>query len=271
MQQTITLTTCKRSEVYHDGGIIDTREARHLFRLSAGLESPLLGETAILGQIKRNYLEAQQRGRLSPILNRLFQQAIHVGHRVRTETAISRGAVSYSRVDILCDELPDLRNKVVSIIGVNDLTESILNFLTARGATNILLANRSIEKAEVLAAEYDATALPLSEKRRLIALSDVVISATSAPHAIISRSDIQPSAKHRYFFDLANPRDIDSNVKTLFNVTLYDLEQVEHLAKQNIEARKAEVAKCEAIIEEELTELLRWQESRQKYAERRAG
>lgn len=275
MVQTLLFTTCKRSELYRDEGYIKEETARHLFRVAAGLESPLLGETAILGQLKRNYFEAKAKERLSPNLNKLFQSAIHVGHRVRTETGISRGAVSYSQVtvDILCRELPDLGNKVVSIIGINEMTESILNFLTARGATNIILANRSIEKAEktllrLLPLEGgEITILPLAEKKRIIELSDVVISATSAPHEIIKFSDLPLSrARSLVMFDLANPNDIAPTVTMLPYVTLFNLEEIESQAQQNKKARQAEISKCEAIIEEEIDNILHWQEQRRRRA-----
>lgn len=274
MQRTLTLKTCKRTEEYYDRGIVDVSEARHLFRVAAGLESPLLGETAILGQIKKSYDEARREDKLSANINRLFQQAIHVGHRVRVETGISRGAVSYSQVtvDILCKELADLGNKVVSIIGVNELTESVLNFLSARGATNIILSNRSIEKAEELAEKFNAEVMPLSDKRHLLDVCDVVISATSAPHTIIDFEDLPMNRKKDlYLFDLANPRDIEPSVVLQPFVKLYNLEQIESLAQQNIKAREKEVAKCEAIIEEEIAELIRWSENRLIYTERRAG
>ena len=165
----VLLKTCARTELYWGDGDVPADVARHLFRVAAGLESPLLGEGAILGQIKQSYFEAKKTGKLSPSINKLFQTASYVGHRVRTETGIARGAVSYSQVtvDILCHELPDLGNKVVSIIGVNELTESVLNFLIARGATNILLANRSFDKAEEIAHKYnnvEAFLLLLSKK-----------------------------------------------------------------------------------------------------------
>ena len=247
MVQTLTLKTCKRTEEYHDEGSINICEARHLFRVAAGLESPLLGETAILGQIRRAYDEARAQERLTPNINKLFQTAIHVGHRVRTETTISRGAVSYSQVtvDILSRMVPDLGNKVVSIIGVNEMTESILNFLTARGATNLILSNRSFSKAAQLASHYGAEALPLAEKQRLLQLSD--------------RADFTPSDRKMLLFDLANPKDIDDDVRYLIGKRLFNLEQIERKAKQNIEARKGAVAHCERIIEEEIAELQRWE------------
>lgn len=266
----VTLTTCYRLETYWGEGDIPTDTARHLFRVAAGLESPLLGEKAILGQLKSCYQEASEKEKLSPSINRLFQYALHVGHRVRTETGISRGAVSYSQVtvDLLCREMPDLTGKVVSIIGVNELTESVLNFLSARGATNIVLANRSLAKAEALAEKYGAEAMPLTDKKKLLELSDVVITATSAPHAIIKAEDI---SRKVLIFDLASPADVDEAVKTSSEtaslVRLYQLADVERLAQQNLQKRQAEVRRCEEIIEEEIAELKRWQEKRKCYYE----
>ena len=267
MLETLTLKTCRRTEHYHDGGTINISEARHLFRVAAGLESPLLGETAILGQVRRAYDEARSRGKLTPNINKLFQTAIHVGHRVRTETAISRGAVSYSQVtvDMLSQLVPDLGDRVVSIIGVNDLTESVLNFLTARGATNLILANRSMERAEEAAKQYNALAQPLQNKRRILNVSDVVISATSAPHSIIHREDIADDGRELLLFDLANPMDIDRDIRELAGKRVYDLEQIEHRAKQNLRARRQAVADCERIIEEEIAELKRWETFRREY------
>lgn len=264
MVETLTLRTCKRTEEYHDYGTIDIAEARHLFRVAAGLESPLLGETAILGQVKKAYDETRAQGKLTPNMNKLFQTAIHVGHRVRTETSISRGAVSYSQVtvDLLSKLEPALGNRLVSIIGINEMTESILNFLTARGATNLILANRSYDKAEATARKYNATALPLSEKRRILAISDVVICATSAPHSILHREDFEDNGRRLLMFDLANPHDIDADTAQLKGKQLFDLEEIESRAKQNIEARRKAISDCEAIIEEEIEELKRWESHR---------
>ena len=264
MVHTLTLKTCRRTEQYRDEGRINAAEARHLFRVAAGLESPLLGETAILGQVRRAYDEARAQGKLSANMNKMFQAAIHVGHRVRTETTISRGAVSYSQVtvDMLSRMVPNLSEKVVSIIGVNDMTESILNFLTARGATNLILANRSLDAAEQLARKYDALAVPLSDKRKILRLSDVVISATAAPHSIIRKEDVVPFYGNMLFFDLASPRDIDEDVAQLNGVQLFTLDEIERSAKQNLKARSKAIGDCERIIEEELAELKRWEERR---------
>ncbi len=261
----VLVKTCARTESYWGDGDVPAETARHLFRVAAGLESPLLGEGAILGQIKQSYFEAKEAGKLSSAINKLFQTAICVGHRARTETGIARGAVSYSQVtvDILCQEIPDLGNKVVSIIGVNDLTESILNFLTARGATNIILANRSFDKAEAVASKYNAVALSLSDKQKLLQLSDVIISATSAPHTIINSSDL-PIFKSQLLFDLANPQDIEDGVASLHGKKLFNLQQIERLAQRNLQKRALEVDKCESIIEEEIENLQHWQNYRKQ-------
>lgn len=262
----VRLETCQREEQYCGSGDITTEAARHLFRVAAGLESPLLGEMAILNQIKNAYEEALHEGKLPAGINRLFQTALHVGHRARTETMISRGAVSYSQVtvDILCHEMPDLGEKTVSIIGVNDLTESILNFLTARGASNLILANRTFAKASQMAERYGAAALPLTEKHSLLGLSDVVISATSAPHTLIHRSDYEASDRRQLLFDLANPQDIDPEVGWLIGKHLYNLRDIEQQAQQNLRRRQQEAVRCEEIIEEEIAALMAWQEYRKK-------
>lgn len=262
----VRLETCQRDELYCGDGDVTAEAARHLFRVAAGLESPLLGEMAILNQIKHAYEEALGRGKLPAGINRLFQTALHAGHRARTETAISRGAVSYSQVtvDILCREMPDLGEKTVSIIGVNDLTESVLNFLTARGASNLILANRSLDKAVAMADRYGATALPLTEKRRLLGLSDVVISATSAPHTLIHREDYGAGDRRQLLFDLANPQDMEPSVGSLPGKRLYNLRDIERQAEQNLRKRRREAARCEEIIEEEIATLMQWQENRKR-------
>lgn len=261
----VLIATCNRTELYWGDGAIPEETIRHLFRVASGLESAMVGETAIQGQIKKGYYEAVQRGGLSASLNKLFQSAIAVGHRVRTETGISKGAVSHSQatVEILEQEIPDLHNSIVSIIGVNELTESILRYLSTREASNILLANRSFSKAETIAQKYGAYAMPLSEKKTLLELSDVVICATSAPHTILHTGDFNEEKK--LLFDLAFPRDIDAAVAQLPNKKVYNLEEIEAFAQSNRQKRNEEIVKCEAIIEEEIAELQRWFSNREKY------
>ncbi|MDO4164878.1 MAG: glutamyl-tRNA reductase [Bacteroides sp.] len=259
----VLLATCNRTELYWGEGEIPEELAYHLFRVAAGLESSLIGERAIQGQIKQAYTLALERYKLPSTLNRLFQCAMHVGKRVRTETQIAAGAVSHSQVtaDMLRKHGIDLKNKIVGIIGVNKLTEDILKYLTARGAVNIYLSNRNIDKARELAVRYGGTAMGLDKKHDLLRFSDVLICATSAPHTIVHIDDFaEDRSEQMILFDLAFPRDIDPAVGNMPGMTLYNLEDIESFARRNLSLRRGEIAKAEAIIEEEMEKLMKWQE-----------
>lgn len=257
----VLLATCNRTETYWGEGKIPNKLAVHLFRVASGLESSLIGERAIQGQIKKAYSFALKRYKLSSSLNRLFQSAMHVGKRVRTETQIASGAISHSQVtaDILRNRGIDLKNKIIAIIGVNKLTEDILKFLTVRGAMNIYLANRNYDKAMALAAIYGGTAMHLEEKRKLLSIADVLICATSAPHTIIHKSDFDDHSE-MLLFDLAFPRDIDQDVSCIDGISLYNLEDIEAFARQNLMLRHGEIEKAERIIDEEIDKLNNWQQ-----------
>lgn len=259
----VLLATCNRTELYWGRGEVPTITAEHLFRVAAGLESALIGERAIQGQLKQAYYAAKAEQKLSSGLNRLFQTAIHTGKRVRSETRISSGAVSHSQVavDILKRKGIDLKEKTITLVGVNKLNEDIMKFLTAAGAAKLLVSNRHVEKAESLAAEYGGTALPLTDKKGLLNLTDVLITATSAPHAIFSASDM-PQGHPLLIIDLAFPRDVDANAASLPNVEIFNLDTVESFAQSNIRLRQQEVVKAEAIIADEITKFEKWQEGR---------
>lgn len=266
----VLLATCNRTEAYWGDGEIPADLTRHLFRVAAGLESSLIGERAIQGQLKQAYVRAQERYRLSSPLNRLFQTAMHVGKRVRNETQIAAGAVSHSQVtaDMLRHHHIDLKNKVVGIIGVNKLTEDILKYLTARGAVNIYLSNRNIDKARSLAARYGGHAMGLELKRDLLRVSHVLICATSAPHTIVRTDDFDGQRRREMLlFDLAFPRDIEPAVGLLPGVTLYNLEDIERFARRNRSLRQGEVAAAERIIDEEMEKLAEWQDMRQRLSD----
>lgn len=257
----VLLATCNRTELYWGDGRIPEQLACHLFRVAAGLESALLGERAIQGQIKQAYSHAIQHHKLSPSLNRLFQSAMHAGKRVRTETQIAEGAVSHSQVtaDLLRKQGIDLKNKIVGVIGVNKLTEDILRLLTARGAVHIYLSNRRIERAVELARKYNGTAMRLDCKRDLLRFSQVLICATAAPHPIIYPEDFPEDREEMLIIDLAFPRDVDQRVGEMSGITLYNLENVERFARENRLQRQHEVQKAEQIIAEEMAKLEKWQ------------
>ncbi|GHV20126.1 glutamyl-tRNA reductase [Bacteroidia bacterium] len=255
----VILKTCNRTEIYWGEGDVPDNVVRHVYRVASGLESSLIGERAIQGQIKQAYAEALAKYSLSSSLNRLFQSAMHIGKRVRTETKISEGAISHSQVtvDILKQRNIDLKQKIIGIIGINKLTEDILKFLASQGAVNILLSNRNIEKAQEMASRYHATAMSLEHKKSIIDFSDVLICATSAPHTIISKEDI-PEGKELLIFDLAFPRDIAENVRELQMVNVMNLDNIETFAKKNICLRKNEIYKAQQIIEEEIEKFRHW-------------
>ena len=265
----VLLQTCNRVELYYGDGDVPDDVARHLFRVTAGLESALIGERAVQGQVKESYQQAQLQYRLTAEMHKLFSCALEVGKRVRTETEISQGAVSHSlaAIEILQQEQVDLSQSRITIIGVNKLTSDILKFLKNKGARMVFLANRSQMKAHQLADPLGISVFELHDKQRFLADTDILISATSAPHAVIDATDI-PFGKKLLAIDLAFPRDIDPSVGRLPNVRLYNLSDVERRVRENISVRKSEVVRAEAIIEEEIAELQDILRRRKQYLKR---
>ena len=265
----VLLQTCNRVELYYGEGDVPDDVARHLFRVTAGLESALIGERAVQGQVKESYQQAQLQYRLTAEMHKLFSCALEVGKRVRTETEISQGAVSHSlaTIEILQQEQVDLSQSRITIIGVNKLTSDILKFLKNKGARMVFLANRSQMKAHQLADPLGISVFELHDKQRFLADTDILISATSAPHAVIDATDI-PAGKKLLAIDLAFPRDIDPSIGRLPNVRLYNLSDVERRVRENISVRKSEVVRAEAIIEEEIAELQDILRRRRQYLKR---
>ena len=265
----VLLQTCNRVELYYGDGDVPDDVARHLFRVTAGLESALIGERAVQGQVKESYQQAQLQYRLTAEMHKLFSCALEVGKRVRTETEISQGAVSHSlaAIEILQQEQVDLSQSRITIVGVNKLTSDILKFLKNKGARMVFLANRSQMKAHQLADPLGISVFELHDKQRFLADTDILISATSAPHAVIDATDI-PFGKKLLAIDLAFPRDIDPSVGRLPNVRLYNLSDVERRVRENISIRKSEVVRAEAIIEEEIAELQDILRRRKQYLKR---
>lgn len=248
------LQTCNRVELYYGDGEIPDSVARHLFRVVCGLESAIVGERAVQGQVKEAYLSARDSGeKLSTGLHKLFECALQIGKRVRTETQISHGAVSHSlaAIELIEREHINLKNARIVIIGVNKLTGDIIKFLKNKGAELMFLANRTESKAHQLADPYGIEVFRLDEKRDFLREADILISATSAPHAIVFKDDLNGHSP-LLAIDLAFPRDIDPEVIELPGVRLYNLQDVEQLVQGNISVRQEEVAKAELMIEEEI-------------------
>jgi len=248
------LQTCNRVELYVGDGQAPVDVARHLFRVAAGLESKMIGEGHILGQIKRAFAQAIERRRASSGLMRLFQQAIRCGKRVRTETGISRGAVTHSLAAVALLKREALKlspESRIVVIGVNHLTQNLIRLLQKQGMNTIVLTNRTTERGEECAQALGCRYEPLERLTVLIAISDIVITATSSSSPILRPEHIADT-RRRIFIDLAFPRNIAPDVDGIAGVRLFSLADVEEAIDQALTLRAAEIRKAEAIIEEEI-------------------
>jgi glutamyl-tRNA reductase len=250
----VLLQTCDRIELYWGEGSLPKNVLKHLCRVVSGLDSSLIGECAIQGQVKNAYLNACQQFRLSAALHKLFQTALSVGKKVRTESAISQGAISHSQAVIECltKKQISLKNALITIIGVNKLNEDVIKFLQSKGAESIFLGNRHFDKAQELATKYGCTAFRLDNMTQVLEFTDVLITATSAPHLIVKPTHIRHD-KEMLILDLAFPRDVDESIGKFSHINLYNLEDIKHQIDQNLDARKNKIAVALQIIDEEIS------------------
>lgn len=252
-RQFVLLNTCDRVELYHGDGEVPRDVAEHLFKVVAGLDSPLLGEKAIQGQVKRAYIDAHDKGHVSSGLHKLFQKALQVGKKVRTETELNRGAMSHGQavIEILREEIEDLSGLNVVLIGVNKINAHLLWYLKEKTGASVFLGNRTYDKARILSHQAGGSAFHLEKLGDIIQTADILISTTSAPHYIVKKEYL-PAGREMMLFDLAVPRDIDPAVKDIAGIQLFNVEQIEHRVKQNIAARQNEVLAAEDIIRREV-------------------
>ena len=236
--------------------------ARHLCRVVSGLDSMMLGETEIFGQVKQAYQLALESGATGSILNKLFQRAFGVGKKVRTETSIQEGSTSVGNVAVdLAEKIfGHLKNSEVMILGAGEMSRITAQSLVSRGAKSIFVTNRSFERAQELAAEMGGSAVRFDDWQSVLARVDVVISSTGAPHAIVHRADVEKARRARkyrplFFIDIAVPRDIDPAVGEIEEVYLYDIDTLELLAEEARTRRQLQIEQCEQIIEVELGKL----------------
>ncbi len=244
----------------------------HLMRVACGLESMIVGEDQILGQVKELYYSARQAGVTGKVLDTAFEKAIHVGKRVRSETRINKGSVSIgsAAVDLAEDVLGTLEGKTVVIIGAGTMGTLVAHALAHKNVSAIYVANRTFERAEALAEELNGFAVRYGEMNKYIACSDVVISATSAPHAVITSEMLRQIMENRenrnrdlLLIDIATPRDIEEAASELPDVKLYNIDGLKELSDRNLQKRLQEVGIVEKIIGEEY-ELLQLQYKRQR-------
>ncbi|MCX6836534.1 MAG: glutamyl-tRNA reductase [Verrucomicrobia bacterium] len=238
---------------------LDSAEAaRHLFRVVSGLDSMVLGETEIFGQVKAAYKTALDTGATGKTLNKLFQQAFTVGKKVRNETTIQRGSTSVGSVAVdLAEKVHDLKKCRVMLVGAGEMSRTCAQSLLSRGAKSIIVSNRSYDKAVELATEMKGTAMKFDEWEHALHEVDVIISSTSAPHFVIKPEQIEQTMRKRRWeplllIDIAVPRDVDPAVNEIEGVYLYDIDALQTIADEGRRERERQLAACERIIEEQL-------------------
>ncbi|WP_100011968.1 glutamyl-tRNA reductase [Lentibacillus sediminis] len=237
----------------------------HLFRVTSGLDSMVLGETQILGQMKQAFLSAQNQNTTGTLFNELFKQAVTFGKKVHKNTAIGTHAVSisYAAVELAKKIFGDLQNKRTVILGAGKMGELAVKNLQGSGATEITVINRTFEKAEKLAAQFDAKAAPMDDLLEVLENADILISSTGSKEAVLTRDvaeQLQKKRKGRPLFlvDIAVPRDMDPEIASLENVFLYDIDDLQHIVDENLESRKAAAEEIELMIEGEIVSYNEW-------------
>lgn len=231
---------------------------QHLFRVTASLDSMVVGESQILGQVKASYNRSRETGAVGTVLNRLFTKAFSVGKRVRSETTITAGAVSisYAAVELAKKIFNTLEGKTVAILGAGEMSELTAKHLVANGVSKVVVANRTYARAVKVAEKFNGTPLAYDSNLDFLVEADIVISSTDAPHYLINRqplADIMRKRRHRYMFliDIAVPRDIDPDVSKVDHAFLYNIDDLEAVVASNLQDRQQEAVQAERIVAEE--------------------
>ena len=287
-REAVVISTCNRTELYLAGaedtvgGALallsrrigesaepfayvrrDRDAATHLFRVAAGLDSMILGEAQIQGQVR----DAWELGRAASgiVLNRLFQSALGVASRVRTETALGRGAASVSSASVqLAKQIfGSLAGRRAMVLGAGEMAELALECLVDEGVRTAVVANRTFERATALAAKYGATAMHVDECWAQVAEVDVLLCSTAAPHPVVRVAHLEPALERRgdrplCVIDIAFPRDVDPAVRAMENVFLYDLDDLRAVVAANIERRREELPSAENVIADEVERYWQW-------------
>ncbi|NLC06662.1 MAG: glutamyl-tRNA reductase [Syntrophomonadaceae bacterium] len=237
----------------------------HLFRVAAGLDSMVIGESQILGQVRDAYELALNQEVTNGVINTLFQQAITVGKRVRTETAIDRSAVSisYAAVELAKQVIGQLKGHSVLIIGAGETGELTARHLVANGVNSVMVSNRSFDRALELAREFKGQAKRFEQLEESLAEADIVISCTAACHYVLRLDQVQKAMAVRserplMIIDIAVPRDVDPLVSKLKGVHLFDIDDLKNVVDENFKERQLEAIKAERIVREELAEFNNW-------------
>ena len=288
------LSTCNRTEVYgatedlegaasrvtsflegHSGSSLsniapylyertDADAARHLFRVASGLDSMIVGETQILGQVRDSLAAASDSQTVQVPLVGLFHAAVRTGRRAREETDVGRNALSISYAGVRLAErvLGSLKGRRALLIGAGEAGQLVAGALRTAGVTDLTLANRTLERGEELARDLGGRAVPFSDIGSVLAESDIVIAATDAPDFVIGRQEVASALKGREgdlsLFDLAMPRDIDPDAAEIEGVRLFNIDDLSAIAEENLERRKHAAVEAEEIVEQELSRFMIW-------------
>ncbi|MCG0238082.1 MAG: glutamyl-tRNA reductase [Firmicutes bacterium] len=238
---------------------------RHLFRVAAGLDSMVLGETQILGQVRDAYRQAAETGVVGKYMHHLMHQALAAAKRAHTETAISEMPVSvpYAAVELAKKLFQSLQGRTVLCIGAGEMAELTVRHLVAAGVGQILVANRTLERAEKLAGAFGGRAIPLEAVPGALQEVDVVISSTGAEGYLLTREMVERALRARrgrpiFLFDIAVPRDVDPAVGELEGAFLYNIDDLEQVVAQNLQERAREAVRAEAIVAEEVERFQAW-------------
>ena len=252
----------------HFDSFISCGVANHLFKVAAGIDSMIVGDVQILGQVKEAFNLSRELHTSGFYTNRLFQSALHVGKRTRSETEIGEGAVSVSSaaVELASKIFAHLEKKSVLLIGAGKTGELTAKHLVRKGIQNVMIANRTRRKAEELVQKLGGSIVDLGNLRAQLRHADIVLSSVSSPNYVLTAQDIQDVMRDRdnsplFIIDIGVPRNVDPLVNKVNNVFLHDIDALQRIADQNFEKRTREASKAEKIVEQELVEFTRWYNS----------
>jgi glutamyl-tRNA reductase len=238
---------------------------RHVFRVASSLDSMVVGEPQILGQIKTSYGYAAEFKASGIILNRFLHKAFSVAKRVRTETKIASSAVSvaFAAVELARKIFNDLSDKTVMLIGAGEMCELAAKHFLNNGVRGLMVTNRTFERAERLAEEFDGKAVRFDDLLEQLHKADIILSSTGAPHTIIGARDLDEVMRRRkhkpmFFIDIAIPRDIDPGVNDVDNVYLYTVDDLQEVVQANLAQRAEEARKAEDIVTQEIGQFFKW-------------
>ncbi|MDH5632062.1 MAG: glutamyl-tRNA reductase [Gammaproteobacteria bacterium] len=246
----------------------DSKAVEHAFRVAAGLDSLVLGEPQILGQMKDAFARAHKEGSTGKLLNKLFQHTFTVAKQVRTDTSIGASAVSvaFAAVSLAKQIFTDLSEQTVLLVGAGETIELCARHLNEQHVKQMIVANRTLERAELLAREFGAQAITLSELPTRLADADIVISSTASPLPILGKGAVEHALKQRkhrpmFMVDIAVPRDIEPEVNNLDDVFLYTVDDLKGVVEENMASRQQAAREAEKIIDVHVVEFMRWIDS----------